>query len=543
MGGSVERAVSRRSKRRWLADQPVARKLLVLVLVCCAVGAVVLGVGVSSLGEVNTKAGDLYHDNLVPSAHLAAMNQAAMKVQNDVANLALSNGPVASKAFQDGITAADATVDRELAAYRATVATTQQRRLLARFEIWWGAFRNIRDHRLLPLVAAGDIPGFQAAYLGDGATVTGNAAAALTDLLAYEQASGRSGAADAADAYGRARIAMTVALLAGLAAALLLSRYLTGLIVRPIRRVHAVLTAVAGGDLTATADIPQRDEVGDMARALNAATASTREAVRSLGDNSATLAAAAEELTAISRQIDGSAGDANSRAELVARAANEVSEHVAAVAHGATEMGTAIEEISRSTAHAATVTATAVSIAATTNETIGKLGASSGEIGEVIKVITSIAGQTNLLALNATIEAARAGDFGKGFAVVAQEVKDLARETARATDDIGRRVQAIQLDTEDAVNAIGQIGEVIAQMSEYQHSIAAAVEEQAVTARTMGHSVDEAAGGSVDIAANISGVADATRSTNEGVTSTGAAVDQLARMAADMRVLVSRFTY
>ncbi|MEV4512065.1 methyl-accepting chemotaxis protein [Dactylosporangium sp. NPDC049525] len=539
----MERADSQRSRRQWLADQPVARKLVLLVLVCCAVGAVVLGVGVTSLGEVNTKAADLYRANLVPSSHLAAMNQSAMKVQNDVANLALSNGPVASKAFQDGIAAADATVDQELDAYRQTVRTTKQRQLLARFTIWWGAFRNIRDNRLLPLVAAGDIPGFQAAYLGDGATVTANAMGALSDLLAYEQASGRAGADDASDAYGRARVAMVVALLVGLAAALLLSRYLTGLIVRPIRRVHSVLTAVAAGDLTAEADIPQRDEVGDMARALNAATASTREAVRSLGDNSATLSAAAEELAAISRQIDTSATDANTRAELVARAANEVSEHVAAVANGATEMGGAIEEISRSTAHAATVTATAVSIAATTNETIGKLGASSGEIGEVIKVITSIAGQTNLLALNATIEAARAGDFGKGFAVVAQEVKDLARETARATDDIGKRVQAIQLDTEDAVAAIGQIGEVIAQMSEYQHSIAAAVEEQAVTARTMGHSVDEAAGGSVDIANNIAGVADATKSTNEGVTSTGEAVDQLARMASDMRVLVSRFTY
>ena len=536
-------AESRRQRRHWLADQPVARKLVLLVLVCCAVGAVVLGVGVTNLGRVNAKAADLYHNNLVPSAHLAAMNESAMLVRNDVANLALSNGPVASKAFQDGIVAADAAVDRELAAYRRTVTTTKQRQLLDRFTIWWGAFRNIRDHRLLPLVAAGDVPGFQAVYLGDGATVAGNAMSALADLLAHEQSSGRASAEEASDAYRRARVAMLAALAVGLAAALLLSRYLTGLIVRPIRRVHGVLTAVAAGDLTAEADIRQRDEVGDMARALNAATASTREAVRSLGDNSATLSAAAEELAAISRQIDASATDANTRAELVARAANEVSEHVAAVAHGATEMGGAIEEISRSTVHAATVTATAVSIAAATNETIGKLGASSGEIGEVIKVITSIAGQTNLLALNATIEAARAGDFGKGFAVVAQEVKDLARETARATDDIGKRVQAIQVDTEDAVAAIGQIGEVIAQMSEYQHSIAAAVEEQAVTARAMGHSVDEAAGGSVDIATNIAGVADATKSTNEGVTSTGEAVDQLARMASDMRVLVSRFTY
>jgi methyl-accepting chemotaxis protein len=521
----------------------MARKLMLLVVVGCAVGAVVLGVGVYSLGKVNQRAGELYSVNLVPASHLAKLDEAARRVRGDVANLALSNGPVASKAFTDDIAAADAEVDRQIEAYRGTVHDVKQRQLVDRFTIWWGAFRNIRDHRLLPLIAAGDLAAFQQAYLGDGETVGGNAMDALTGLMSYEQASGRVGADQAAGAYRTARVAMVVALLAGLVAAMVLSRYLTGLIVKPIRRVHAVLTSVAAGDLTAEVDVVQGDEVGEMARALGAATASTREAVRSLGDNSQTLAAAAEELTAISRQIDTSATDANHRAGQVARAAGAVSEHVAAVAHGASEMGDAIQEISRNTAHAATVTATAVSIAATTNVTIGKLGASSNEIGEVVKVITSIAGQTNLLALNATIEAARAGDFGKGFAVVAQEVKDLARETARATDDISKRVQAIQVDTDDAVSAMGQIGEVIAQMSEYQNAIAAAVEEQAVTARSMSHSVDEAANGSTEIAGTIAGVADATASTNEGVSSTGEAVDQLARMASDMRVLVTRFKY
>jgi methyl-accepting chemotaxis protein len=530
-------------KRRWLADQPMARKLMLLVLVGCLVGAVVLGVGVYSLNQVNDRAAELYRLNLVPAAHLAALDRAALRVRNDVANLALSNGPVASKAFSDDITAAEKLVDAEVADYRATIRNVRQRQLLNRFEIWWGAFRNVRDHRLIPLIQAGDNPGFQQAYLGDGETVGGNAMSALLDLLQYEQTSGRAGADEAANAYRTARIAMIVALLAGLVVAMILSRYLTGLVVRPIRRVHAVLTAVAAGDLTADVEVAQRDEIGEMARALGAATASTRDAVRLLGENSATLAAAAEELTAISRQIDASAQSANSKAGDVARAAGVVSEHVAAVAGGASEMGDAIDEISRNTTQAATVTASAVSIAATTNETIGKLGASSSEIGEVVKVITSIAGQTNLLALNATIEAARAGDFGKGFAVVAQEVKDLARETARATDDIGRRVQAIQLDTEDAVNAMGQIGDVIAQMSEYQNAIAAAVEEQAVTARSMSHSVGAAASGSNDIAGTIAGVADATELTNQGVSSTGEAVDQLAAMASEMRVLVSRFKY
>jgi methyl-accepting chemotaxis protein len=153
-------------------------------------------------------------------------------------------------------------------------------------------------------------------------------------------------------------------------------------------------------------------------------------------------------------------------------------------------------------------------VAETTNATVGKLGDSSIEIGNVIKVITSIAEQTNLLALNATIEAARAGEAGKGFAVVANEVKDLARETAKATEDIGRRVEAIQADTREAVDAIAEISSVIARINDYQTTIASAVEEQTATTNEMSRNVAEAAMGSTEIAQNIVGVATAAQTTS-----------------------------
>ncbi|MEU7869220.1 MCP four helix bundle domain-containing protein [Dactylosporangium sp. NPDC049140] len=140
-------------KRRWLADQPMARKLMLLVRVGRLVGAVVLGVGVYSLKQVNDRAAELYRLNLVPAAHLAALDRAALRV---LTNLALSNGPVASKAFSDDITAAEKLVDSEVAAYRATIRNVQQRQLLNPFEIWWGAFRNVRYHRLIPLMAAAE---------------------------------------------------------------------------------------------------------------------------------------------------------------------------------------------------------------------------------------------------------------------------------------------------------------------------------------------------------------------------------------------------
>ena len=171
---------------------------------------------------------------------------------------------------------------------------------------------------------------------------------------------------------------------------------------------------------------------------------------------------------------------------------------------------------------------------------MSKLGDSSAEIGQIIKVITSIAQQTNLLALNATIEAARAGEAGKGFAVVANEVKELAKETARATEDISQKIEAIQADTGDAVDAIGSISTIIDQINDIQNTIASAVEEQAVTTAEIGRNVSEASRGSTEIAENISSVAGAAGSTAEGATEVQRSAGDLTKMAAELQALVDR---
>jgi methyl-accepting chemotaxis protein len=174
---------------------------------------------------------------------------------------------------------------------------------------------------------------------------------------------------------------------------------------------------------------------------------------------------------------------------------------------------------------------------------VSKLGESSLQIAEVVKVITSIAQQTNLLALNATIEAARAGEAGKGFAVVATEVKELAQETAKATEDIARRVDAIQGDTAGAVEAIAEISGIIGKINDYQLTIASAVEEQTATTNEMSRNVSEAAAGAGEIAANITGVATAAQVTTESVSEAQSAATDLARMGSELQALVGRFRY
>jgi len=278
---------------------------------------------------------------------------------------------------------------------------------------------------------------------------------------------------------------------------------------------------------------------------VGAATNKTADTLQSsmkhIAQNAQGLSSASQQLAATSQQMSSNAEETSAQASTVATATQQVTTNLNSVATGAEEMTSTVQSISSNASEAAKVAGEAVKTANSANTTVAKLGESSAEIGQVIKVITSIAQQTNLLALNATIEAARAGEAGKGFAVVANEVKELAKQTAKATEDISQKITAIQEDTKRAVESIGSITGVINQINDISGTIATAVEEQSATTNEMSRNVQEAAKGSGEISQNIQGVATAAESTTRGAQDTLKAAQQLTEMATQLRTLVDQF--
>lgn len=312
---------------------------------------------------------------------------------------------------------------------------------------------------------------------------------------------------------------------------------------RKVDQLLVAVNAAANGDLTQAVTVKGHDAIGQVGEGLERLLSNLRESIGGLAQSSQTLASSSHELSAISSSMSAAAEQTSSQSNLVSSAALEVSQNLQTVAAATEEMTATIKEIASSAAQAARSATDAVAVAESTRVTIARLGESSTEIGNVIKVITSIAQQTNLLALNATIEAARAGESGKGFAVVANEVKELAKATGAATEEIRLKIHTIQADTKDAVNAITSVGSVILQINSLSNTIADSVEQQASATNEIGRNVNLAAVGSAEIALNIGSVAAAAENTTSGAIDNQKAAEDLSGMATSLQDLVSRYRY
>jgi methyl-accepting chemotaxis protein len=523
---------------RWFRDRRVGVKIGI------AVGACVLLTGMqgvndlTKMGQLATATQNLYQEDAQTLGALGDAQAAINRMRQRVLRLFLvpkSQRPQVLAQVHD----LDSIYDDALAKLRPLHALPA-----ARLDAWINdvtTYCQFRDQTLIPasdrsvtqaeaqpLLARGD-------QLFSPVEEGGKALGAAAVRHAAQKAQRAKAMAD------DTRRLMIILLLVGLAVAVGLGVVTTRVIVRSLAVVRRVLDALAQGDLTERADVDSGDELGLMASALDRAMEHLRSTIRALGASAQSLAGASEELSANGTQIAAAAQDTSAEVNVASTAVQQISDNVRSVAAGAEQMTASISEISTNASEAARVAAHAVEAAEAANTQVAKLGASSAEIGDVIKVITSIAEQTNLLALNATIEAARAGEAGKGFAVVADEVKQLAQQTARATGEIGQRIEAIQGDAGGAVSAIGEIAQIIQRINDYQTTIASAVEEQTATTNEMSQSVSVAAESSEKVSTNIAGVARAAATTTTGVRDAQGAAQELAHMSSELQRVVDQF--
>ncbi|WP_238009052.1 methyl-accepting chemotaxis protein [Dactylosporangium sp. AC04546] len=541
----IEITVRRGALRGWVADRPVATKILIISAV---VAVVAIGVGILSIVSMNRLNGrldQLKTRHLESVAQLVVIRQGISENYRSQSLFAWSSSdPTLGPRALDARNAGDTLVDQGLTRYRRLTSGSDAReKAVTTFADTWANYTNLRN-----VVVFRDQPRAGTTVPTDGAERTklwnsleAQMNTSVAELQKLETDEAAAMASDATSDYATARDWTVGSLVAGLLLALVIGVAISRRMTAQLRSVSDTLRGVADGDLTRRAEVHGRDELGRMAVAVNQANASIGRTVETLSTAASTLGTSSGQLTGVTSRIADSARAAAERANVVAGDAGTVSHNVQTVAAGSEEMGASIREIAQNANDAARVASEAVGVAESTNRTVSKLGDSSTEIGNVVKVITSIAEQTNLLALNATIEAARAGAAGKGFAVVASEVKDLAQETARATEDISRRVEAIQSDTANAVEAIGEISRIIARINDYQLTIASAVEEQTATTSEMSRSVGDAAHGAANIANNIAGVADATQTTTATLAEVDRTVAELSRLATDLQQAVGSF--
>jgi methyl-accepting chemotaxis protein len=521
----------------------VRAKLLSAFAVVTVLTLVLGLVGLQQLGKVFGEVKTAHNTTQEATNHVVDLTESTLMVRVGALKLAITPDQATRSATEADIAKFDKAVDDNVAGLKELNLSAAADAQTANFVKSWVIYKAARDQYLIPVANSGNLLLAQSNALYKVGPLYADVQTALGKLHDAVQTQSNTSYSSAQSTDSSAKTMAIVILVVAAGIAIALGFVISKSISKPLGESVESLDALANKDLTRDLEVHTSDETARMASAFNTAAENLRGALGHIAQNSETLAAASQELMAVSTQMGSNAEETSAQSGAVSAAGEQVSRNVETVATAVEEMSASIQEIAKNAADAATVAGQAVEVAAVANTNVTKLGESSAEIGNVVKLIASIAEQTNLLALNATIEAARAGEAGKGFAVVANEVKELATETGKATEEISSRIQAVQGETEMAVSSIGEISGIITQINEIQATIASAVEEQAATTSEIGRNVQEAARGTTEIAENVNGVAQAAQSTAEGVGSTQQAAQELARMADELKTLVGEFRY
>jgi methyl-accepting chemotaxis protein len=548
-----------------------------VLLLSLAVGADVM----VSIKTLNDGANTLY-DDVMPGIQAAEeMNVAFGDLRIAGAEHLMASTDAEQDAAEKDVTAAGATFDEWAKKYEATLtgdaaAASDAADLAgekATLDKITGGFENYEqlNEKFLALSRASKDDEAGAMFRGEMKKIYDEVGTALDGLI-----DDNNGDADSVNDDNDATYASTWWTVAGLVGALILLA--VGLIifamagvVKPIQRVVLAMGDLAGGNKQAAIPYTDRhNELGSMAAAIQVfkdnmieadrlraeqeetkarAEAERRRAMLDMADKFeagvggvvSAVTTAATELQKTAQTLSATAEETSRQSGVVSAAAEEMTQNVQTVAAATEELAASIHEISGQVTESTRIVGDAVAQADETNAKVQLLSAAAQKIGEVVTLINSIAGQTNLLALNATIEAARAGDAGKGFAVVASEVKNLATQTAKATDDIAEQVRAIQDSTDSSAQAIQGITQTIGRVSEIATTIASAVEEQGAATQEISRNVQQAATGSTEVSSNIAGVTEASQQTSAGSTQVLSAASELARNGTLLQQQVSDF--
>jgi methyl-accepting chemotaxis protein len=509
--------------------------------------------------------------NWLPSVDVVReMNTIMARLRTIEGRILMAEDAAELQMLQKNLTGAHEELTKARARYEPLISSPEERETYQQFTSNYSNFQNL-ERKVIDLLGEHKIEEARKLFRGELFEVSGRVGAPLAKLVELNVAGAKQAVAEAGDSYASARFLSIMTLVIAGAIGIAATIFSVRGIAYPITRIAQAMRTLAGGDVKV--EIPyvnRRDEIGSMAQAVEvfkrnaverirlesqqketeARSAEARKAdMRRLADEFQaavgqivdTVSSASNELEAAAGTLTKTAEETQNLAGSVAAASEEASSNVESVASATEEMTSSVHEISRQVQESAKIAGDAVHQAEQTDVRINELSNAAARIGDVVKLITAIAEQTNLLALNATIEAARAGEAGRGFAVVASEVKALAAQTAKATEEIGTQIASMQTATQDSVGAIKEISTTIGRIAEISETIASAVHEQGAATQEIARNVGEAAKGTSQVAHHITSVNRGASETGSASAEVLASARSLSKESSHLKTEVQRF--